>query len=180
MPPSRTPLVDGPHRHLHHGKSARAHRHGPQQRRPNTLPEAPDAVGAPGGGEAGAHGRVPLPGAEAVGLHLALDDVEGVAGEPEGLAGEAAVEGDLVAGDLLAVDAVAGGVGVHEVLEGGKPGAVGKGLAPDGHDLAAVEAAQGAAALVADLADAVEGSVVQPARAVGLALQANADVLDGA
>lgn len=118
-------------------------------------------------------------GAKAVSLHLALDDVEGVAGKPEDFSGKAAVQGDLVGGDILAVDAVARGVRVHEVLESGEPSAVGKGLSPDRHGLAAVQAAQGAV-VGADLADAVQGPVVQAALAVRLALQADADVLDGA
>lgn len=172
-------LVDSPHGHFNHSKGACAHRHGSKKRRSNALPEAPDTISAPCGGEAGAHGRVLLLGAEAVRLHLALDDVEGVAGQPEGLAGETSVQGDLVAGDLLAVDAVAGGVGVHEVLESGEPGAVGKGLSPDGYGLAPVEAAEGAV-VGADLADAVQGPVVQASLAVWLALQADTDVLDGA
>jgi hypothetical protein len=129
--------------------------------------------------EAVAHGAVLLVGAKAVGLHLALDDVEGVAGEPESLAGETTIEGDLVAGDLLAVDVVASGVGVHEVLEGGEPGTVGKGLTPDGDGLATVETAQGAV-VGRNLADAVERAVVEAAGAVGLALQADTDMLDGA
>ncbi|CRK17599.1 hypothetical protein BN1723_011363 [Verticillium longisporum] len=130
-------------------------------------------------GEAVAHGLVLLRGAKAVGLHLALDDVKGVAAEPEGLAGEAAVQGDLPAGHVLAVDGVAGGVGVHHVLEGEEPHAVGLGLAQQGDGLAAVEAAQDAA-LGGQRADAVEGSRVEAAGAVGLRLQADADVLDGA
>lgn len=117
--------------------------------------------------------------AKAVGLHLALDNVEGVAGQPEDLSGKASVQGNLVGGDLLAVDAVARGVRVHQVLERGEPRAVGKGLSPDGHGLAAVQAAEGAV-VGADLADAVEGPAVEAPRAVRLALQADADVLDGA
>lgn len=171
-------LVDSPHGHFNHGKGTCAHRHSPEKRRSNALPEAPDTISAPCGREAGAHGRVLLLGAEAVRLHLALDDVEGVASQPEDLAGETSVQGDLVGGDLLAVDAVARSVGVHEVLESSEPGAVGKGLSPDGHDLAPVEAAQGAV-VGADLADAVQGPVVQASLAVRLALQADTDVLDG-
>lgn len=117
--------------------------------------------------------------AKAVGLHLALDNVEGVASQPEDLSGKTSVQGNLVGGNLLAVDAVARGVRVHEVLEGGEPRAVGKGLSPDRHGLAAVQAAEGAV-VGADLADAVEGPVVEAPRAVRLALQADADVLDGA
>lgn len=93
-------------------------------------------------------------GAKAVGLHLALDDIEGVAGKPEDFSSKASVQGNLVSGNFLAVDTVARGVRVHEVLEGGEPGAVGKGLSPDRHGLAAVQAAQGAV-VGADLADTV-------------------------
>lgn len=172
-------LVDGSHGHFHHGKGARAHRHSPSQCRSNALPESPEAIGAVCRGEAGPHGRVLLLSAKAVGLHLALDDIEGVAGKPEDFSGKASVQGDLVGGDVFAVDAVARGVRVHQVLKGGEPGAVGKGLSPDGHGLAAVQAAQGAV-VGADLADAVQGPVVELPCAVRLALQADADVLDGA
>lgn len=117
--------------------------------------------------------------AKAVGLHLALDDVKGVRAQPEGLAGQTTVEGDHVRGDLLAVHLVAGGVGVHHVLEGQEPHAVGLGLADDGDGLAAVEAAHDAA-VGAQLADAVEGPAVEAGGAVGLRLQTDADVLNGA
>lgn len=171
-------LINQTHCELNCRKGTGADRHRPQQGRPNTLPEAPDPISLPRGGEARAHGRVLLLGAETVGLHLALDDVEGVAGEPEGLSRQTAVEGDLVGGDVLAVDLVAGGVLVHHVLEGGEPGAVGERLAPDGDDLAAVDAAQDAL-VGSQLADAVQGTVVEACGTVGLALQADADVLNG-
>lgn len=182
---SRLPPLsaDGSLRGLDDGKSARAHGHGAQQRGPDALPEPPHALGPPGLGEAVPHVPVAHVGAEAVGLHLALDDVEGVAGEPEGLAREAAVEGDLVGGDGVAGDVVAAGVGVHHPLEGEEPHAVGLGLAEHGDGLAAVDAAQAegaAAGLGAELAHAVQGAGVQARGAVGLGLQADAHVLDGA
>lgn len=117
-------------------------------------------------------------GAEAIRLHFALDDVEGVAREPERLPRQAAVEGNLPGGDLLAVDAVTGSVTVHEVLEGGEPGPVGGGLAVDGDGGAAVDASE-EALVRAELADAVPGPGVEARIAVRLALQADADVLYG-
>lgn len=117
-------------------------------------------------------------GAEAVGLHLALDDVEGVRSEPEGLTSKTTVEGNLPAGDVLAVDTVASGVEVHHVLESSEPGTVRKGLTEQSDRCAAVDAL-GDAALGRDLLDAVEGAVVEAGSAVGLALQADTDVLDG-
>lgn len=176
---SHVPLANGAHRQFNNGKGAGADGHSPHEGRANAAPEAAGASLAPGGGEAAAHGGVSLVGTEAVGLHLALDDVKGVAGEPEELARDTTVGGNLPAGDVLAVDAVALGVGVHHVLKGGEPGAVGGGLTEESDRGAAVDAAK--EALVGnELADAVDGPGVQAAGAVGLALQADTDVLDGA
>lgn len=172
-------LADGTQRQLDGGKGTCAHRHGTKEGRSETLPEAPHALGPVRLGEAVAHALVLLGGAEAVGLHLALDDVEGVGAEPEGLTGQAAVEGDHVGGDVLALHAVAGSVRVHHVLKGHEPEAVGLGLADDGDGLAAVQAAQDAL-VGAQLAHAVEGPRVQRGGAVGLRLQPDAHVLDGA
>lgn len=122
-------LRNSPHRQLNHSKGASAHRHSPQQRRSQPLPKATRALSAPRLAEAIIHAVVPLSGAEAIALHLALDDIERIGSEPEGLAGQAAVPGDLPAGNVAARDAVARRVGVHEVLKGEEPDAVGLGFA---------------------------------------------------
>lgn len=173
------PLVDSSHGHLDNRKGTSAHRHGPQQSRHDTPPEPPQPLAAVRLREAVAHRLVPLLGAEAVRLHLALDDVERVAAEPQRLAGEASVPRDLVAGDLLAVDLVARRVRVHHPLEREEPHAVRLRLAPDRHRLAAVQALEHAA-VRRQLAHAVERARVQPRRAVRLRLQADAYVLDRA
>lgn len=179
FPSPRPCLIDRPHGQLDNDKGTSTDRHGPQQGRPNALDEAPRAVGPPHLAEAVAHALVLLRGAEAVGLHLALDDVKGVARQPEHLAGEAAVQGDLPGGNGLAVDIVARRVRVHHVLKRREPRAVRKRLAEQRHGCASVQAL-GDAVVRADLADAVQGPVVQLARAVRLALQTDADVLDRA
>ena len=76
-----------------HGKSTGGNRHGSQQSRTDTLPEADEAVGGPNGAKSMTHGRVAHPVAKAIGLHLTLDDIKGIAGDPEGFAGEAAIKG---------------------------------------------------------------------------------------
>lgn len=172
--------ADSSHGRFHDGECSGTDRHSTQQRRADTLPEATHALGAPRLREAIAHALVAHIRAEAIRLHLALDDVEGVAAEPQGLAGQPAVEGDLVSGDLAARDAVARCVRVHHPLEGQEPHAVGLRLANNRDGLAAVHAAQHAAALGTELAHAVEGAGVQARGAVGLRLQTDAHVLDGA
>lgn len=115
---------------------------------------------------------------ESVALHLTLDHVEGVATQPQDLTGKTTVGRDLDAGDLLALDVVALGVLVHQVLEGQKPGTVGLGFSEIRDVLAPVETAQHAS-LSNEFPDAVEGSAVQAALAVRLRLQADTDVLNG-
>lgn len=172
-------LAQSAHGHLDNRKGARADRHGTQQGRADALPETAGAAFLPRRGEAVAHRLELLVGAEAVGLHLALDNVKGVGGEPEELAGETAVHGNLPAGNVLAVDAGAAGVIVHHPLERGEPGAVGGRLTQQRDRRAAVQTPQDAL-MRNELSDAVDGAGVQLAGAVGLALETNTDVLDGA
>lgn len=170
---------DRARRRLHHGERSGADRHGPEQRGPDALPEAAHALGAPRLREAVAHGLVPHLLAEPVRLHLALDDVERVAGEPEGLARQPAVQRHLVGGDLGALQLVARRVRVHQVLERQEPHAVRRGLAVDGHGLAAVQAPQHAL-VRGQLAHAVQRPRVQARGPVRLRLQPDAHVLDRA
>lgn len=67
---------------------------------------------------------------------------------------------------------------VHEVFEGEEPETVGLGFAEEGHGGAAVEA-EGDARGARELGDAVQRAAVESASAVGLGLQADADVFNG-
>lgn len=171
-------LTDCSHGHLHNRKGTCTDRHGAKQRRQDSLPEPPHATGAPRCSDAATHRGVSLLRTEAIRLHLALDDVKGVAGQPENLASKATVKGDFPRRNLLALDAVTRGICIHQVLKGREPGTVRAGLAIKRDDGAAVEASQ-ESLVRAQLADAVEGSVVEARIAVGLALEPDADMLDG-
>lgn len=158
----------------------RASRHGhrPQQSRSETLPEPTESLRSERLPEAVRHAAELLLRTEPVALHLALDDIERVAGNPERLAGETAVGSNPDAGNVLAPDVVALGVLVHEVLEGQEPHAVRLGFSVDGDHLSPEEAAQDAL-VGGQLADAVERPVVQPLSSMWLRLQADTDMLDG-
>lgn len=162
-----------------HSKSTRRHWHSPKQGRTNTLPEAGQTLNSIRLLEAVGHALELLLGAEAVALHLTLDHVKGVAGQPERLTGQTTVGSDLQAGDVLALDVVALGVLVHEVLKSQEPGSVGLGFTEVSDVLAAEETLEDTA-LVAELADTVDGTVVQTVSSVRLGLQTDTDVLDGA
>lgn len=162
-----------------HSKSTRRHRHSPQQGRSNTLPEASETLNSIGLLKAVGHALELLLSAEAIALHLTLDDVEGVTGQPEGLTSQTTVGSDLQAGDVLTLDIVALGILVHEVLESQEPGSVGLGFTEVSDVLTAEETLENTA-LVAELADAVDGAVVQTISSVGLGLQTDTDVLDRA
>lgn len=125
------------------------------------------------------HGGVFLLGAKAIGLHLALDDIERVASQPQGLARQAAVKRDPHVADLLSRDTLARGVGVHHPLERAEPGPVRLRLAQHRDHFAAVDVAPGAAGLRRHLADAVHRSPVEPRVPVWLRLQPDPDMLDG-
>ncbi len=172
--------ADGSHRRLDHGKGSGTDGHSTQQRRPNALPEATHALTPPRLREAITHALVAHVLPEPVRLHLALDDIKRVAGQPEGLAGKPTVQRHLVSGDLAAREPVARRVGVHHPLEGQEPHAVGLGLADDGDGLAAIHAAEDAAAPGAELAHAVQRPGVQTCGAVGLRLETDAHMLDRA
>lgn len=190
-----------------HEKSRGADRHGAQQRRRQAAPEARQALRAPRLRKAVARARVPAHAeaaicllrtrsdsagplvarrlrrqVEPVGLHAALDDIEGVAGEPQRLAGEAAVQGEAPR-----LDVAAGGAGAapcdvarHEPLVGEEPDAVGLGLA-DGRDAgAAVEAVRDAGARDerARTGDRAGVQALRGRGSVRLRLEADAHVLD--
>ena len=175
----RRSLVESPHKHLNNRKRSSADRHSPHQRRRDALPEAPRTLGPPRLREAVPHGLVLLVLAEPVRLHLALDDVERVAAQPQHLAREAAVRRDLERRDVLPVDAVAPRVRVHHPLEAEEPEPVRLRLTHHRDGRAAVHAPE-EALVGAQLAHAVHGALVQPPLAVRLRLQPDADVLDGA
>ncbi|RMZ19287.1 hypothetical protein D0859_16719 [Hortaea werneckii] len=84
-------------------KSAGTDRHSPQQRGPDTSPEPHEPFLPVRLGEGIPHRFVPLLLAEAISLHLGLDDVEGVRGDPEEFARDTAVSGDLPSGNVLAL-----------------------------------------------------------------------------
>lgn len=93
-------LPHRPHHHLNHNKRPRTHRQRPHARGANPLPKSPRPFRPPRLPPHVPHVGIPHPaGAEAIGLHLAFDDVEGVRGQPEGFARDAAVEGDEGCGD---------------------------------------------------------------------------------
>ena len=171
-----------------HGKSPRADGHRTGHRGRNPSPEPSPPFPSPRLAHAIRHPGVLHAGAEAVALHLALDDVEGVAGEPEALARESAVERHPPLTDIFArfrfsnpavVVVAAGHVGVHHPLEGAEPGAVRGRFAQHRHQLAAVEVPRRARArLPGDVPDAVERAGVEPLRAVRLRLQSDPNVLD--
>ena len=170
--------VDGPHRHLHHSEGTSTHGHGPQQRRTDALPEPAHALGSPCLREAISHRLVALRSAEPIRLHLALDHVKRVAGEPERLARQATVKGHLVTGHLLAVDLVARRVRVHEPLKREEPDAVRLRLAQNRDGLAPVQPAEEPPSLPRQLSHAVQRPRVQPPCPVGLRLEPDAHVLD--
>jgi hypothetical protein len=159
-------------------KRSRRYRHCPEQSRSDTLPKSTESLRGKRLPDAVGHASELLLGTESITLHLALDDIERVAGEPESLAGKTTVGGDLDAGNIVTLDVVALGVQVHEILKRQEPDAVRLRFSVYGDYLSSVEAAQDA--LVSrQLPDAVEGSAVQPLSAVWLGLQADTHMLDG-
>lgn len=123
-------------------------------------------------------------------MHLALDDVEGVAGEPEALARQSAVEGHppltdvfsplWLLGEGVDVGVAAGHVGVHHPFKSPEPGAVRGRFSHHRHQLAPIQVPRRAGArLRCDFPDAVDRPRVQPRRAVRLRLQSDSNVLDG-
>lgn len=174
-----------------HGKSPRADGHGANQRRSNPSPEPPPPFRSPCLSDAIRHAGVfHGGGAEAVGLHLALDDVEGVAGEPEALARQSAVERHSPLTDVFSplglfgegVDLVvaAGHVGIHHPFKSPEPGAVRGRFTHHRHQLAPIQVPRRAGArLRRDFPDAVDRTRVQPRRAVRLGLQSDPNMLDG-
>lgn len=125
-------------------------------------------------------------------MHLALDHVEGVAGEPETFARQAAVEGDAPLTDVFSslwrggggvgIGIAAGDVLVHHPFESAEPGAVRGRFPQHRHHLAPIQVpGRARARLLGDFSDAVHGPGVEPlVRAVRLRLQSDPNVLDRA
>lgn len=180
-PHSQSPICsqqDKTTKHLR-SKRPRTDRHGPQQRRPDAPPEPGHALSSPRLREAVSHALVLLVRPEAVALHLALHHVEGVATDPERFARQPAVKGHLERADLIALNTVPPGICIHEVLERGEPNTVRLGFAEECDRRPAIRAAE-QALVRRKLSYAVDGAVVQPAGAMRLRLQPDANVLDGA
>lgn len=173
--------TQSPHSQLHHRKSPRADRHSPHQRRPNPFPKPSPPLRPPRLPETIPHIRIPLlPNPKPITLHLTLDHIERITRHPQRFPGDATVKRHLRTTDFLPRVSVARHVTVHQELEGQEPDAIGLGFAQQGHGLAAVEAGEDAG-LGGDLADAVEGPGVEALGwRVGLGLEADADVFDGA
>lgn len=160
-----------------HKESTGRHRHSSQQSRSQTLPEASQTLSGIGLLEAVGHALELLLGTKAITLHLTLDHIEGVAAQPEGLTGQTTVRSDLQTGDILTLDVVALGVLVHQELESQEPHTVCLRLTEVGNVLATEKTLQHTF-VGGELADAVDGAVVETASAVGLRLQTDTDVLD--
>lgn len=152
-----------------HCESTCRNRHGSQKSRPNTLPETTEALCGKGLLEAVGHAAELLLRTEAIGLHLALHHVEGVAGQPESLSRETTVGSNANAGDLLTVDVVSLRVQVHQVLEGQEPNAVRLGLSQNSNHLASEETFQDTL-VSGQLADTVQRAAVEPTSSVRLGL----------
>lgn len=114
-------LVNQPHHELHCRKCSRAHGHRPQQRRSDTLEETTHTSLLERLREAIPHRLVPLLLAETVGLHLTLDDVEGITRQPERFTGKTTVHGNLPSRNVLPVDLVARSIRVHHPLKRREP-----------------------------------------------------------
>lgn len=174
-----------------HRKSPRADRHRADQRRPNPSPKPPPALRSPCLSDAIRHPHILHAGPEAVGLHLALDHVEGVAGEPQAFARQSAVERHPPLTDIFSplwlfdqgADVgplvTAGHVGVHHPLERAEPGPVSRRFSQHRHQLAPIQIPRRARArLRRDLPNAIDRARVEPLRSVRLGLQSDPNVLD--
>lgn len=160
-----------------HCKRPRRNRHRPKQSRPNPLPEPKRSLPRPRLPEAVPHTLVPLLLPKPIALHLALDDIERIACDPQRLTRKATIKRDFVARDVFALGAVARHVGVHKVLEGEEPAAVGLRFTEQGDGGAAVNAAKNAF-VCGEFADAVQRTGVEAVGAVGLCLEADPHVFD--
>lgn len=162
-----------------HNESSSGDRHGPEEGRSNTLPETTKALDSIGLGEAVPHAGELLVGTESIGLHFALDHIEGVAGQPQSLTGQTTIGGNLDSRNVLTVDVVALGILVHHVLESHKPRSVSLGLTQNSDGLTAVQTAH-STVVCGQFANAVNRAIIEATGAVRLGLQTNTDVLDWA
>lgn len=174
----KSPSTNSPHRHLDNSKRPRTHRHSPQQRRPNALPETTQALLPKRLSKTVPHTLIPHPLPKSITLHLTLHNIERVAPQPQRLARQPAIEGNLPARDLLTLDLVARRIGIHHVLERQEPDAIRLRLPQNRDGFPAVQTPQHAL-VRRELPHAVERAIVQLPRAVGLRLQPDAHVLDG-
>lgn len=171
-------LVNSPHRHLHHRKRARTHGHSPQQRRANSLPEPSHALRPERLPKTIPHILIFLGGTKPVSLHLTLDHIQRITAQPQSFSRQTTVQRNFVARDLLPVNFVPCGIGVHKPLERQEPETVGLRLAQDCHDLTTVKTGQDAACLLAEFPHTIPWSAVQTTGAVRLSLKTDTDVLN--
>lgn len=162
--------------HLHNESTGRD-RHSSQQGRTDTLPEATEALHGVCLLEAVAHAVVLHVGTESISLHLTLDNIERVAGDPKRLTGQTTIGSDLESRNIFTLDIVALGILVHHVLKGHEPRSVGGGLTQNSNGLTAEDTLH-EALVRGQLADAVNGARVQAAGAVRLRLQTDTHVFD--
>ena len=162
-----------------HSKGTRRHRHGPKQGGTKTLPEASQALNGISLLEAVPHTAEFLLGPKLIALHLALDNIERVAAQPQRFTSHATVSSDLPARNILSLHIVAFRVLVHQVLERQEPHAVCLDLTQVGHSLATEDTSKHPH-MGRELASAVQWSTVEAAGTVWLGLETDTDVLDGA
>lgn len=162
-----------------HSKCTRRHRHGPQQGRANTLPKTSKALNGVCLLKAVSHTAKFLLSTKPIALHLALDNIERVAAQPQRFTSQTTIGSDLQARNILSVHIVALCVLVHKVLERQEPHAVCLDLTQVGHSLATEDTAKHAH-LGRELANAVQWSTVQATGTVWLGLETDTDVLDRA
>lgn len=117
--------------------------------------------------------------AEPIRLHLALHNIKGVAGEPQRLACQAAVERNLGRGDVFPRNPISFRVRVHHIFKRKEPEAVGLRFPQDRHSFAPIQTAQDTA-LGGEFADAVQRAGVEARLAMWLGLQPDTNMLDRA
>ena len=128
------------HRQLNSSERPRTNRRRPQQRRSHTPPEPTQPLLPERLRKSIPHALIPLLLPEPIRLHLRLDDIQRVRTQPQRLASQRTVAGNLPRRDLAARNVVARRVRVHQVLERQEPAAVGLRFAHQGDRGAAVEA----------------------------------------
>lgn len=155
------------------------HGHSTQQGWAQTLPEPAESLRSKCLFEAIRHALILLLCSETVALHLALDNVEGVASYPQGFAGQTTVDSYFPARNVFTRYLVASGIQIHEILEGQEPHTVGLRLSPDCYHLAAVQPAEDTF-VSRQFTNAVNRAVVQALCTVRLGLKPDTDMLNWA